>query len=107
MKVLSPPPLSLSLPTPLNRLRRAVHWVVTKKVFDMFIMFVIVLSSIALSMEDPVDGDSVINQILEKADYGFTAIFTLECTLKVRAVARPTNWSAPSPPGPYNLPRVA
>ena len=55
----------------------------TKKLFDMFIMLVIVLSSIALSLEDPVDDNSVINQFLVKADYGFTAIFTMECALKV------------------------
>ena len=55
----------------------------TKKVFDWFIMFVIVLSSIALASEDPVDDDSWLNKILGYADYGFTAIFTLECTLKV------------------------
>ena len=50
----------------------------------MFIMLVIVLSSIALASEDPVDEDSPRNLLLGYADYGFTAIFTLECTLKVR-----------------------
>ena len=60
-----------------------IHWIVTKKVFDMFIMFVIILSSIALASEDPVNGNSARNKILEKADYGFTAIFTLECSLKI------------------------
>ena len=46
-------------------------------------MLVIVLSSIALASEDPVDEDSPRNLLLGYADYGFTAIFTLECTLKV------------------------
>ena len=55
----------------------------TKKVFDWFIMFVIVLSSIALASEDPVDENSWRNHVLGYADYGFTAIFTLECTLKM------------------------
>lgn len=49
----------------------------------MFIMFVIVLSSVALASEDPVSEKSERNKILGYADYGFTAIFTLECTLKV------------------------
>jgi hypothetical protein len=49
----------------------------------MFIMLVIVLSSIALASEDPVDEDSPRNLLLGYADYGFTAIFTLECTLKM------------------------
>ena len=40
------------------RLRRFIHWIVTKKVFDMFIMLIIILSSIALASEDPVDEDS-------------------------------------------------
>lgn len=56
---------------------------VTKKLFDWFIMLIIVMSSIALASEDPVDEDSKRNKILGYADYGFTAIFTLECTLKV------------------------
>ena len=60
-----------------------IHWIVTKKIFDMFIMFVIVLSSIALASEDPVSEKSERNKLLGYADYGFTAIFTLECTLKV------------------------
>jgi hypothetical protein len=62
---------------------------VTKKLFDMFIMLVIVLSSIALASEDPVDEDSPRNLLLGYADYGFTAIFTLECTLKVSPNAYP------------------
>ena len=66
------------------RFRCLIHWIVTKKVFDMFIMFVIVLSSIALASEDPVNEESPRNVFLGKADYAFTAIFTMECTLKVR-----------------------
>lgn len=49
----------------------------------MFIMFVIVLSSIALASEDPVNENSDRNILLGKADYAFTAIFTFECCLKV------------------------
>ena len=46
-------------------------------------MFVIVLSSIALASEDPVNENSDRNILLGKADYAFTAIFTFECCLKV------------------------
>lgn len=53
-------------------------------------MLVIVLSSIALASEDPVDEDSPRNLLLGYADYGFTAIFTLECTLKVFLVTSKT-----------------
>ncbi|XP_059097525.1 voltage-dependent calcium channel type A subunit alpha-1-like [Tigriopus californicus] len=66
-----------------NPLRILVHWIVTKKVFDMFIMLIIVLSSIALASEDPVDEDSPRNKFMGYADYFFTAIFTLECSLKI------------------------
>ena len=66
-----------------HRLRCLIHWIVTKKIFDLFIMFVIVLSSLALASEDPVQENSEHNKILGFADYWFTAIFTLECSLKV------------------------
>ena len=46
-------------------------------------MLIIILSSIALASEDPVDERSRRNEILGYADYGFTAIFTMECTLKI------------------------
>ena len=61
-----------------------IHWIVTKKIFDLFIMFVIVLSSIALAAEDPVSENSERNKVLGFADYWFTAIFTLEVLLKVK-----------------------
>ena len=70
-------------------MRRAVHWIVTQRVFDMFIMLVIVLSSIALALEDPVAEDE--NQILKTADYVFTGIFAMECSLKVGYRSRYTN----------------
>ena len=63
-----------------------MHWIVTQKVFDMFIMLVIVLSSIALALEDPVAEDE--NQILKSADYVFTAMFAMECGLKVVELIR-------------------
>ena len=61
----------------------------TQRVFDMFIMLVIVLSSIALALEDPVAEDE--NQILKTADYVFTGIFAMECSLKVGCLSRYTN----------------
>ena len=47
-------------------------------------MFVILISSISLASEDPVDEDSFRNFYLGIADYFFTAIFTFEVCLKVR-----------------------
>ena len=66
-----------------NRVRQVIHWFVTKKLFDNFIMFVILVSSISLASEDPVDEDSPRNVYLGLADYFFTAIFTFEVCLKV------------------------
>ena len=60
-----------------------LHWFVTKPMFDGFIMFVILLSSAALAAEDPVQEKSPRNAFLAKFDYGFTAIFAIECLLKV------------------------
>ena len=36
------------------RVRIGLHWFVTRPFFDGFIMFVILLSSVALALEDPV-----------------------------------------------------
>ena len=64
-------------------MRVAIHWFVTKPFFDGFIMFVILLSSAALAAEDPVQEYHPRNVLLKYFDYGFTAIFAVECTLKV------------------------
>ena len=66
-----------------HRVRVAIHWFVTKPFFDGFIMFVILLSSAALAAEDPVQEYHPRNVLLKYFDYGFTAIFAVECTLKV------------------------
>ena len=90
------------------RVRIHLHWFVTRPFFDGFIMFVILLSSVALALEDPVKEDSerfiitiivititlvkvdifqilflLRNQKLGLLDYGFTAIFAIECMLKM------------------------
>ena len=67
----------------LFSVRIGLHWFVTRPFFDGFIMFVILLSSITLAMEDPVKEDSDRNQKLGYFDYGFTAIFGVECLLKM------------------------
>lgn len=67
----------------LHRVRVGIHWFVTKPFFDGFIMFVILLSSAALAAEDPVQENHPRNLMLKNFDYGFTAIFAMECSLKV------------------------
>ncbi|XP_022257810.1 voltage-dependent calcium channel type A subunit alpha-1-like, partial [Limulus polyphemus] len=66
-----------------NPIRRSAHYIVNLRYFDLFIMIVISLSSIALAAEDPVDEDSKKNQILNYFDYVFTGVFTIEMLLKV------------------------
>ena len=68
---------------PENCFRQGIHYLVTVKYFDYFIMLVICGSSIALATEDPVDENSARNVFLNYLDYGFTTIFTIEMTLKV------------------------
>ncbi len=50
--------------------------------FDTFIMIIIILSSIALAAEDPVQELSERNHILTYFDYVFTGIFAIEMILK-------------------------
>lgn len=64
-------------------MRRGVHWLVNLQYFDFFIMFVILLSSIALAAEDPVNSKSQWNDFLDKVDYAFTGVFTIELILKI------------------------
>lgn len=65
-------------------IRRFCHFVVTLHYFDLFIMIVICASSITLAAEDPIEGSkSFRNQLLEKFDYVFTGVFTVEMVLKV------------------------
>lgn len=66
-----------------NPIRVAAHWVVNMKYFDAFIMIIISMSSIALAAEDPVQEESDANKILNKLDYAFTGVFTVEMLLKV------------------------
>ena len=47
-------------------------------------MIIIILSSIALAAEDPVQEQSERNHILTYFDYVFTGIFAVEMFLKVR-----------------------
>ena len=67
-----------------NPIRIFVHGIVTIPCFDTFIMIIIILSSIALAAEDPVQEQSERNHILTYFDYVFTGIFAIEMVLKVR-----------------------
>jgi hypothetical protein len=48
-------------------------------------MLIIILSSVALAAEDPINDDSDWNNYLDVVDNVFTVIFAIEMILKVRA----------------------
>ena len=85
-----PPPVlpysSLFLLSSTNGFRVTIHSIVTFPLFDVFIMLVIIASSIALAAEDPVDPKSPRNVFLGKLDYGFTCVFGIEVMLKVQLI---------------------
>ncbi|XP_022433711.1 voltage-dependent N-type calcium channel subunit alpha-1B isoform X3 [Delphinapterus leucas] len=69
--------------SPTNLLRRFCHYIVTMRYFEMSILVVIALSSIALAAEDPVQTDSPRNNVLKYMDYIFTGVFTFEMVIKM------------------------
>ncbi|XP_053776840.1 voltage-dependent L-type calcium channel subunit alpha-1C isoform X5 [Desmodus rotundus] len=71
--------------SPNNRFRLQCHRIVNDSIFTNLILFFILLSSISLAAEDPVQHTSFRNHILGNADYVFTSIFTLEIILKMTA----------------------
>uniref|UniRef100_A0A8C1L754 Voltage-dependent L-type calcium channel subunit alpha n=1 Tax=Cyprinus carpio TaxID=7962 RepID=A0A8C1L754_CYPCA len=71
--------------SPNNKFRVLCHKIVNHNIFTNLILFFILLSSISLAAEDPVNNDSFRNQILGYADYVFTGIFTIEIILKMTA----------------------
>ena len=74
---------SMFLLSSTNPIRIFVHGIVTFPFFETFIMVVIIMSSIALAAEDPVEENSERNHVLTYFDYVFTGIFALEMILKV------------------------
>ncbi|XP_054715449.1 voltage-dependent calcium channel type A subunit alpha-1-like [Uloborus diversus] len=74
---------SMFIFSPHNPIRRAAHYIVNMRYFDLFIMIIISLSSISLAAEDPVVEDSESNRILNYFDFAFTGVFAVEMTLKV------------------------
>ncbi|KAG9477608.1 hypothetical protein GDO78_012888 [Eleutherodactylus coqui] len=66
-----------------NPVRRLCHYIVNMRYFEMVILMVIALSSIALAAEDPVQADAPRNDVLKYMDYIFTGVFTFEMVIKM------------------------
>ncbi|XP_041133885.1 voltage-dependent R-type calcium channel subunit alpha-1E isoform X1 [Polyodon spathula] len=77
------PPHSMFIFSATNPIRRACHYIVNLRYFEMCILLVIVASSIALAAEDPVSTGSKWNKVLRYFDYVFTAVFTFEMIIKM------------------------
>ncbi|XP_072294308.1 voltage-dependent R-type calcium channel subunit alpha-1E [Eucyclogobius newberryi] len=76
-------PNSMFIFKPENLVRRACHYVVNFRYFEMTILLVIAASSIALAAEDPVATTSDWNKVLRYFDYVFTGVFTFEMIIKM------------------------
>uniref|UniRef100_A0A669CCU4 Voltage-dependent calcium channel type A subunit alpha-1 n=1 Tax=Oreochromis niloticus TaxID=8128 RepID=A0A669CCU4_ORENI len=74
---------SRGLHSALSSVRRACHYVVNLRYFEMSILLVIAASSIALAAEDPVATSSHWNKVLRYFDYVFTGVFTFEMIIKM------------------------
>uniref|UniRef100_A0A8C2ILL3 Voltage-dependent N-type calcium channel subunit alpha n=1 Tax=Cyprinus carpio TaxID=7962 RepID=A0A8C2ILL3_CYPCA len=68
---------------PTNPVRRLCHYVVNLRYFEMCILTVITMSSIALAAEDPVQANAPRNDVLKYLDYVFTGVFTFEMVIKM------------------------
>ncbi|XP_063153767.1 voltage-dependent L-type calcium channel subunit alpha-1S isoform X2 [Candoia aspera] len=71
--------------SPTNKIRVLCHRIVNATWFTNFILLFILLSSISLAAEDPIQAMSFRNKILSYFDIGFTSVFTVEIILKMTA----------------------
>ncbi|KAL2101398.1 hypothetical protein ACEWY4_003159 [Coilia grayii] len=78
-----PPYSSMFILSTTNPFRRLCHYICTRKYFEMVILLVIAMSSIALAAEDPVWPESPRNNVLRYFDYVFTGVFTFEMLIKM------------------------
>ncbi|XP_068599075.1 dihydropyridine-sensitive L-type skeletal muscle calcium channel subunit alpha-1-like [Brachionichthys hirsutus] len=68
---------------PQNKFRKLCHRIINTTSFTNIILLFILLSSISLAAEDPIDPMSFRNQVLAYADIVFTSVFTAEIVLKM------------------------
>ncbi|KAK1802413.1 hypothetical protein P4O66_022079 [Electrophorus voltai] len=78
-----PPFSSCFILSPTNPFRKCCHYILTLRYFEMCILSVIAMSSIALAAEDPVWPESPQNNVLRYFDYVFTGVFTFEMLIKM------------------------
>ena len=75
---------SLFVLKPTNKVRLYLSYVVGYKYFDTFILFMILFSTIMLTLDNPLDNPNGRKVwIMDNIDIAVTIIFTLECILKI------------------------
>ena len=65
--------------------RKKCHWLCNHAYFGNLVLLCILVSSVMLAAEDPLNSNSERNKILNYFDYFFTTIFTIECLFKIIA----------------------
>ncbi|PAA55007.1 hypothetical protein BOX15_Mlig024222g3 [Macrostomum lignano] len=80
-----PPASSLFVFSSTNRFRVLCHKICNHSYFGSIVLVCILVSSAMLAAEEPVNSDNNRNKILNKFDYFFTTVFTIEIILKVTA----------------------
>ncbi|XP_077996994.1 muscle calcium channel subunit alpha-1-like [Glandiceps talaboti] len=68
-----------------NRFRKFCYYICNHPYFANIVLVLILISSIMLAAEDPLNADKKRNNILNMFDYVFTGLFTIEIMLKVVA----------------------
>ncbi|KAL9960179.1 hypothetical protein ACROYT_G033596 [Oculina patagonica] len=77
-----PPESALFIFSPTNIIRVICYKIATNTYFVNFILCLIIISSILLAAEDPLNASAKRNQVLNYFDYFFTSVFTLEILFK-------------------------
>ncbi|XP_048506525.1 voltage-dependent calcium channel type A subunit alpha-1 isoform X22 [Athalia rosae] len=77
-------PLERYMPTKRNSVKYKIWRVVVSTPFEYFIMILIVLNTLLLMMKHH-DQSDLQKKILKYMNWGFTTMFTVECTMKIAA----------------------
>ncbi|XP_044182314.1 voltage-dependent L-type calcium channel subunit alpha-1D-like isoform X2 [Acropora millepora] len=77
-----PPESALFIFSSTNIIRIICYRIATNKYFVNFVLVLIIVSSILLAVEDPLNASAERNQVLNYFDYFFTSVFTLEILIK-------------------------
>nr|AAO83839.1 voltage-dependent L-type calcium channel alpha-1 subunit isoform b [Lymnaea stagnalis] len=78
-----PPFSSLFIFSATNKFRIICHKICNHSYFGNVVLACILISSAMLAAEDPLRNESPRNQILNKFDYFFTSVFTIEIIIKI------------------------